>query len=120
MNERMVIKTAKSLNREKYMLDKLNKQIENLQEKENNLKHDNEILALVAFDRSVDFITLMTTNYTTEGMIDEKFGINFGRIKVKENMLKENLSKISEYFMALIEAIKCRFEKLYKAKKFLS
>ena len=62
-------------------------------EKENNLKHDNEILALVAFDRSVDFITLMTTNYTTEGMIDEKFGINFGRIKVKENMLKENLTK---------------------------
>ena len=35
----------------------------------------------------------MTTNYTTEGMIDEKFGINFGRIKVKENMLKENLTK---------------------------
>ncbi len=36
----MVIKTAKSLNREKYMLDKLNKQIENLQEKENNLKKE--------------------------------------------------------------------------------
>ena len=36
----MVIKTAKSLNREKYMLDKLNKQIENLQQKENNLKKE--------------------------------------------------------------------------------
>ena len=36
----MVIKTAKSLNREKYMLDKLNKQIENLKEKENNLKKE--------------------------------------------------------------------------------
>ena len=40
MNERMVIKTAKSLNREKYMLDKLNKQIESLQEKETNLKKE--------------------------------------------------------------------------------
>ena len=36
----MVIKTAKSLNREKYMLDKLNKQIENLKEKESNLKKE--------------------------------------------------------------------------------
>ena len=40
MNERMVIKTAKSLNREKYQLDKLNKQIQNLQEKESNLKKE--------------------------------------------------------------------------------
>ena len=40
MNERMVIKTAKSLNREKYLLDKLNKQIENLKEKESNLKKE--------------------------------------------------------------------------------
>ena len=40
MNERMVIKTAKSLNKEKYMLDKLNKQIESLQEKENALKKE--------------------------------------------------------------------------------
>ena len=40
MNERMVIKTAKSLNKEKYMLDKLNKQIESLQEKETALKKE--------------------------------------------------------------------------------
>ena len=36
----MVIKTAKSLNKEKYMLDKLNKQIESLQEKETALKKE--------------------------------------------------------------------------------
>ena len=47
----------------------------------------------------------MTTNYTTEGMIDEKFGINFGRIKVKENMLKENLTKKPEQ-ISLLEIIK--------------
>ena len=65
-----------------------------VKEKENNLRNNSEeILGLLAFDRSVDFITLMTTNYTCEGMIDDKFGINFGRIKVKENLLKENLYK---------------------------
>ena len=62
-------------------------------EKENNLKTNDEILGMIAFDRSVDFITLMTTNYTCEGLIDENLGINLGRIKVKESILKENLSK---------------------------
>ena len=36
----MVIKTAKSLNREKYVLEKLNKQIDQLREKEDNLKRE--------------------------------------------------------------------------------
>ena len=36
----MVITTAKSLNREKYVLDKLTKQIENLRERETNLKRE--------------------------------------------------------------------------------
>ena len=40
MNEKMVLKTAKSLNREKYVLEKLNKQIENLREKEEYLKKE--------------------------------------------------------------------------------
>ena len=40
MNEKMVLKTAKSLNREKFVLDKLNKQIEQLREKEENLKKE--------------------------------------------------------------------------------
>lgn len=40
MNEKMVIKTAKSLNKEKFVLDKLNKQIEQLKEKEEYLKKE--------------------------------------------------------------------------------
>ncbi len=40
MNEKMVIKTAKSLNREKYVLEKLNKQINQLREKEEMLKKE--------------------------------------------------------------------------------
>ena len=37
--------------------------------------------------------------------------------KLELKIIKENLSKINEYFLALIEAIKCRFEKLLKAKQ---
>lgn len=40
MNEKMVNKTAKSLNREKFILEKLNKQIEILREKEEQLKRE--------------------------------------------------------------------------------
>jgi hypothetical protein len=36
--------------------------------------------------------------------------------KLELNIVKDNLSKINDYFSALIEAIKCRFEKLYKYK----
>ena len=62
-------------------------------EKENNLRMgNNEILGMIVFDRSVDFITLMTTNYSCEGLIDEYIGINLGKIKVKSSLLSSNLS----------------------------
>ena len=62
-------------------------------EKENNLKLGNEeILGMVVFDRSVDFLTLMTTNFTCEGLIDENIGINLGRIKVKNSLLMTGLA----------------------------
>ncbi len=60
-------------------------------EKENDLKiTEDEILGMVVLDRSVDFITLMTTNYTTEGIIDEVIGINLGRIEIKKSVLMDN------------------------------
>ena len=62
-------------------------------EKEVNLKNENEILGMIVLDRSVDFMTTMTTNYTCEGLIDESIGINLGKIKIKESILKENLDK---------------------------
>lgn len=40
MNEKMVIKTAKCLNREKFILEKLNKQIEQLKQKEAQLQQE--------------------------------------------------------------------------------
>ena len=37
--------------------------------------------------------------------------------KLEISIVKENLLKINDYFIALIEAIKCKFEKLYKSKQ---
>ena len=63
-------------------------------EKENNLKlGTDEILGMVVLDRSVDFLTLMTTNNTCEGLIDETFGINLGRIKIKNNLISKEQGK---------------------------
>ena len=66
-----------------------------VQEKEieNDLNTKEEILGMVVIDRSVDFMTLMATNYTCEGLIDDNFGIYLGKIKVKRNILQENLNK---------------------------
>ena len=61
-------------------------------EKENSLRlGKDEILGMVVFDRSVDFLTLMTTNYTCEGLIDENIGINLGRIK--RNQMPKKMKK---------------------------
>ena len=63
-------------------------------EKENDLKTTEEILGMVILDRSVDFITTVTTNYTYEGLIDDNFGINFGTIKIKESYIKDTSTKV--------------------------
>ena len=63
-------------------------------EKENDLKiSEDEILGMIVLDRSVDFITLMTTNYTCEGLIDENIGINMGKISIKESIIRENIKQ---------------------------
>ena len=52
-----------------------------------------EIFSLIVFDRSVDFITPMCTNYTYEGLIDEYFGIEFNKISVKDNLINVDVKK---------------------------
>jgi hypothetical protein len=61
----------------------------NEKEKENDLKTTDEILGMIVLDRSVDFLTTLTNNYTYEGLIDEFFGINLGSIKLKESFIKD-------------------------------
>ena len=60
----------------------------NEKEKENDLKVTDEILGMIVLDRSVDFLTTLTSNYTYEGLIDQFFGINLSTIKIKESFIK--------------------------------
>ena len=81
----------------KYIKGDNSKTFENLvteKEKENDLKTTDEILGMIVLDRSVDFLTALTTNYTYEGLIDDFFGINFGTIKIKESLVKDFSNKV--------------------------
>ena len=76
----------------KYIKGDNSKTFENLvleKEKENDIKTTDEILGMIVLDRSVDFLTALTTNYTYEGLIDDFFGINLGTIKIKESFIKD-------------------------------
>jgi len=61
----------------------------NEKEKENDLKITDEIFGMIVLDRSVDFLTAITSNYTYEGLIDDFFAINLGNIKIKESFIKD-------------------------------
>lgn len=50
-------------------------------------KNSNEILACFFFDRSVDYITPMCTEYTYEAMLHANFDIVFNKIKVKSDII---------------------------------
>ena len=55
-----------------------------------------EIFSLIVFDRAVDFITPMCSNYTYEGLIDEYFGIEYNKILVKDNLINVDVKKSFE------------------------
>ena len=81
----------------RYLKGDNSKTFENLvqeKEKENDLKTTDEILGMIVLDRSVDFLTALTSNYTYEGLIDDYFGINFGTIKVKESLIRDTKQKM--------------------------
>ena len=62
-------------------------------EKENNIKTTEQILGMITLDRSIDFLTALTTNYTYEGLIDDFFNINCGTIKIKESFIRDTSLK---------------------------
>lgn len=64
----------------------------NEKEKENDLKITDEIFGMIILDRSVDFLTTITSNYTYEGLIDDFFEINLGNIKIKESFIKDTFN----------------------------
>ena len=90
----------------KYIKGEKAKLFNNLLEKkesEVNMKTTDEILGMIILDRSVDFITPFTSNYTYEGLFDEHFGINRGYsifenkyLTVTNNNKKDNKDKDKE------------------------
>lgn len=66
-------------------------------EKEANLKTKEEIFGMIVFDRSIDFITPLTSNYTYEGLIDDNYGINKGNIIIDESYFKEKIDTNNNY-----------------------
>ena len=54
---------------------------------------ENEILACFIFDRSVDMVTPLYTNYIYEALLDDYFGINFNTIKVPPKVLEKDLNQ---------------------------
>jgi hypothetical protein len=51
-------------------------------------KNNDEILACFFIDRSVDYITPFCTELTYEALLHQYFNINFGKIKVKNDIAK--------------------------------
>ena len=87
-------------------------------ELEVNMKTTDEILGMIVLDRSVDFITPFTSNYTYEGLFDEHFGIYRGNCIFENKYLnvdkpkKDDDKKVlyhltSDYASKLYNDIKC-------------
>ena len=70
--------------------------IEKNEEEDNLNLNIGEIYSSIIIDRSCDFITPLCTNYTFEGAFDEYFGITYGKLNSKENLLKEGFKKGQE------------------------
>ena len=51
-------------------------------------KNSDEILACFFLDRSVDYITPLCSEFTYEALLNNYFGINFNKIKVKNEIAK--------------------------------
>ena len=65
----------------------------------NNLNNENETLACFIFDRNIDMITPLCTNYVYEGILDDYIGIDFNSISINTKILEkeskvENIKKI--------------------------
>ena len=83
-----------------YLIGEKSKILKNLierNEEEDNLNPNlGKIFSSIIIDRSCDYITPLCTNFTFEGAFEEYFGINFGKVLSKENILKEGFRKGKE------------------------
>ena len=69
----------------KKLVEMLNRE----EEQNNNINTENETLACFIFDRNVDMITPMCTNWVYEGVLDEFIGIEFNSMVVDSKLLEK-------------------------------
>ena len=78
----------------KKLIEMLNRE----EEQNTNINTDNETLACFIFDRNIDMITPMCTNWVYEGVLDDFIGIEFNSMvvdaKLMEKESKSNTVKI--------------------------
>jgi hypothetical protein len=84
----------------KYYKGNLSKQLKEMldeEEKNINLEEEPKTLACIMFDRTVDMITPLITNYVYEALLDDNFGINYNKIIVSPSIFeKETKNKLIE------------------------
>lgn len=96
--KRIIIKYETVFGKIKYkyskgpLAQKLNQILSNEKKSFDN-NNENETLACFIFDRSVDMVTPLCSNFTYEGLIDENFDINFNSIKVSPKLLEKDLKQ---------------------------
>ena len=90
----------------KKLIEMLNRE-EEQNIKSNNINTENETLACFIFDRNVDMITPMCTNWVYEGVLDDFIGIELNSMNVdnkimekesKTNNIKIDLSSKDKYY----------------------
>ena len=58
--------------------------------KNNNINTENETLACFIFDRNIDMITPMCSNWIYEGVLDDFIGIDFNIINIDSKILEKD------------------------------
>ena len=83
----------------KRLIEILNREEEKLNNAGNALNNEDETLACFVFDRNIDMITPMCTNWIYEGVLDDFIGIDFNTMmsvdsKILDKDKKNNIIKI--------------------------
>ena len=73
----------------KKLIEMLNRE-EEQNNKNNNINTENETLACFIFDRNIDMITPMCSNWIYEGVLDDFIGIDFNIINIDSKILEKD------------------------------
>jgi chromosome segregation ATPase len=102
MNEKLVIKTAHSLNKEKYILDKLNKEIDNLKVKEEFLRKEINMTAEHLHNSKLKEQEVKEANVRVKMMAEEEI-IKNKKDHNELNMLREMKIKLQKEMTRAIQ-----------------